>query len=261
MGQSTAASIRPHCPLGGPGRDCTNCHLTATALAGAARDDIAAFDPHASMKQQMQRRQEVKYLMAGHAHWTGLKSLVRAVLVGISCWHFCMQLLHAARKFAPGVHRSAAPSELPVDGAVRNLRGDGRWHGRGQPAGASVPSRVASTAEGWHLHHVRLRALLARSWSVPRLTLPACLRGWRRRPGIGIYGWVSSREMDLARLRYQETGYASRAMYQSQQRQAPSQFSFLYPRLHRRIPLSQRQRGDPATPIGLIGSKRGWEVD
>eukprot|EP01052_Picozoa_sp_SAG31_P059843 SAG31_NODE_19091_length_612_cov_1.120858_1_plen_100_part_10 len=54
----------------------------------------APFDPHASLKEQMQRRQEVKYLMAGHAHWQGLKVSVHRSLVNMDSPHcdssFCL---------------------------------------------------------------------------------------------------------------------------------------------------------------------------
>ena len=48
---------------------------------GQKRDDIARFDSHATMQEQMQRRKEVKYLMAGHAHWEGLKWLLASYAV------------------------------------------------------------------------------------------------------------------------------------------------------------------------------------
>ena len=48
---------------------------------GQKREDIARFDSHATMQEQMKRRQEVKYLMAGHAHWQGLKWLAASYAV------------------------------------------------------------------------------------------------------------------------------------------------------------------------------------
>ena len=55
--------------------------VPASRDGGQKRDDIARFDSHATMQVQMQRRKEVKYLMAGHAHWEGLKWLAASYAV------------------------------------------------------------------------------------------------------------------------------------------------------------------------------------
>ena len=125
----------------------------------------APFDPHASLKEQMQRRQEVKYLMAGHAHWQGLKvSTPRSFLLDgaslVQC--ACLKL-------------TVLPAVAPC---VVHAHSCG--NGRRQPAVAGFSGSAALAAESRAVNDAGYRYLRPRELSRAR-HLPAPLpRDWVR---------------------------------------------------------------------------------